>query len=490
MAKKTLWVLLFILFPATVFPGPTVFSKAQLPSVTGYTDAANTWAQEQLFGGGLKFSSSFTPSANGEVGWDGSQFLFREGGTNKTLSNFLSGSISSMEVVYATGSGTVDSDPQFTWNSSTKTLSLGDGGTTKTFFSHVAGTVGVGENASSTTATMTSSGGDEIMLLETILTAGGSSGSKIAHRIIVSPGFTGGGSTIGMEIINGAVGLGVDPKLASDAYPEGNLGSYYKSEGSNSTGYNIGAYGAARNAVKNFSLVGKSLTSTNATHNIGVTGIGFNATTVNIGVLAGLNIGNNPSLTSAALLADNGSISAPVAVFRAAGTPKVQVDQSGNLLTDTIKPNTSGGAVAHISDGGVSVQASDLTEGLRIRAVHVNTTNSTTSVMTFDGSGATSSNIPSLANSTTHSYTVTVTARNTTSGVTAAMIVLKAVLERSSGGTVSLVQQAGQEYVYRSNVSLDASLAADNTNKGLNVNVTGLSSTNITWAAEVRETSI
>lgn len=163
---------------------------------------------------------------------------------------------------------------------------------------------------------------------------------------------------------------------------------------------------------------------------------------------------------------------------------------TGTLFTDTYKPNSANGAMSFLSDGGISVQATDATESARIRALHRNTTGSTATTLTFNGNAATSANIPSIAVSTTHAYMVTVTGRNTSSGASAAMIILKGVLERSAGGTVTLLGQAGAEYVYRSNAALDATLVADDTNKGLSVNVTGLAATNITWVAAVQETTI
>lgn len=67
---------------AGTFPAP--LDKQQLPAVTAYTDATNTFSVLQTMGAGAQFSS-YTPDTNGQIGWSGSAFYFREGGTNKGL---------------------------------------------------------------------------------------------------------------------------------------------------------------------------------------------------------------------------------------------------------------------------------------------------------------------------------------------------------------------------------------------------------------------
>lgn len=64
----------------------SILAKQQLPSATAYKDATNTFSLEQSFGAGFRFSSNFTPTVNGQIGYNGTNLLFREGNTNKTIS--------------------------------------------------------------------------------------------------------------------------------------------------------------------------------------------------------------------------------------------------------------------------------------------------------------------------------------------------------------------------------------------------------------------
>lgn len=60
-----------------------LFREGGVNKIFAAQNAANTWAQLQSFGAGVRFSSSFTPLQNGELGWDGTNLLFREGDANR-----------------------------------------------------------------------------------------------------------------------------------------------------------------------------------------------------------------------------------------------------------------------------------------------------------------------------------------------------------------------------------------------------------------------
>lgn len=84
---------------AGTFPAP--LDKQQLPAVTAYTDATNTFSVLQTMGAGAQFSS-YTPDTNGQIGYNGTNILLREGGANKMLLPAVAGAGG---IVYDTGSG-------------------------------------------------------------------------------------------------------------------------------------------------------------------------------------------------------------------------------------------------------------------------------------------------------------------------------------------------------------------------------------------------
>lgn len=61
---------------------------ALLETAQTFSGVKTFTAQPAVNGVGLVFTGSFTPSVNGEVGYNGTNFLFREGGVNKTISGF------------------------------------------------------------------------------------------------------------------------------------------------------------------------------------------------------------------------------------------------------------------------------------------------------------------------------------------------------------------------------------------------------------------
>lgn len=288
-------------------------------------------------------------------------------------------------------------------DNNTLVLKIDDGGIT----TYSAGTVATTVNAWTNTATMTSSAGDEVMLLDNITPAGSSSGNKIARRINVNPGFTGAGSSIGLEIINGCVGVGVSLKLATDAYPEGNIGSYIKAEAATATGYNIGFYGAARLATRNYGVIGKCVTTSSVTQNVGTIGIGFGASSVNVGVFAGMNCGDNPTLTSCALLADNGSNASPIFVARDNGTAKFTIGDGGlvthsptlganetaHTLTATLSSTAAHQKAAYINISSGGSAAGDQTALLTELQTGYTGANATSGVRVLNGAAGTGTDI-------------------------------------------------------------------------------------------------
>jgi hypothetical protein len=143
-------------------------------------------------------------------------------------------------------------------------------------------------------------------------------------------GYTGSRTSRAMILVNNAAGTANNPMSFSTT--QGNLG-FVASASSTTAGANIGGFGSADGGNVSIGLEGQSITAKNSATNIGVIGYSLNtgSTPIEIGVLATMNA-SLPSV-SAALIADNGAETVPVALFQVNGVTKVQVDTSGNLIS-------------------------------------------------------------------------------------------------------------------------------------------------------------
>lgn len=161
--------------------------------------------------------------------------------------------------------------------------------------------------------------------------AGSSSFSQRGFNLDLLAGYTGGSNTNAGRF--GNVSAGTSAALIGNGAPGGNIGNTASSTGT-TTGYNFGLVGAANNGNLNAGVWGTSITAKNSATNIGGFFFALNTgtTPIEIGVAAILQ-GNtgDPTLASAAILVDNGATSDPVALFRVAGTTKVQIDSTGRV---------------------------------------------------------------------------------------------------------------------------------------------------------------
>lgn len=82
----------------------TVLAKGQLPAATAYTDATQTFSAVNTFSSPVQYGSSSTPTVNGQIGYNGTNLLFREGGTNKTIGSGSSftGDLNAVSLGYLT----------------------------------------------------------------------------------------------------------------------------------------------------------------------------------------------------------------------------------------------------------------------------------------------------------------------------------------------------------------------------------------------------
>lgn len=327
------------------------------------------------------------------------------------------------------------------------------------------------------TGTLNDGGGYQIGINSTISISDAATGSALfGQQVLLAPvnAYAGTGLTAAYAGVNTVAGTGT-------AWFElgANFGAGFNTFSSTS-GVNVGACGVASGSSSmNIGVSAIAYGPGTGAKVVGVTGQATpTGSDIFVGVYAGLAASTteaNANLTaSAGLLVTNNSQAVPVAIFRDNTTDVLRIEDGGQVVMK--------------SDGGLKLQTSDATTGAFIRTVHANTTNATPKTLTFDGATATSSNIPSIAVSTTHGYTVTVTGRDTTNGVTAAYVVIEVVLERSAGGTVSSVALSTNPVYTTGGASVTA--LADDTNKGLNVQVTGIAATNISWIARITETAI
>ncbi len=116
-------------------------------------------------------------------------------------------------------------------------------------------------------------------------------------------------------------------------------------------GDNFGGAFMAQNGNRNVGIQAISTTTKNSATNIGGAFFAANAGTspIRVGVFAGL-MSTAPTLTDAALIADNGAVAAPIAIFRDNGTAVVTIADGGAMTTGSITLGTAGNSF-NITEG-------------------------------------------------------------------------------------------------------------------------------------------
>lgn len=165
---------------------------------------------------------------------------------------------------------------------------------------------------------------------------GNGSASQVQNGLMISfaAGYTGSSRNSAANFSNANLGTGttVIPAANSNAL-SANIGVIASATGAG-TGSNIGINGAASGAPVNFGLLGLAQANVNSGLNIGVVGSAVNAGTSPIAVGGWFHLRQTTLPTaSAAIIVDNGAVSAPIALFQANGVTKVQIDASGNLTS-------------------------------------------------------------------------------------------------------------------------------------------------------------
>lgn len=142
------------------------------------------------------------------------------------------------------------------------------------------------------------------------------------------------------------------------------------------------------------------------------------------------------------------------------------------------------------SNSGVSFQSADLTEGLKIRTMHVSTSDDTPTELTFDGTAASGGNTLVLTNNTTHGFAVWVTTRCTAgSNVGLSAMFRFEFVGNGDSGTAALVGGSATETVIARDIaSWDVSVSV--TGSRIQIFVTGDASSTLHWTAQVQETIV
>lgn len=169
-------------------------------------------------------------------------------------------------------------------------------------------------------------------------------------------------------------GTGSNMKLATGfTTPLGNPSLIGYASGT-TTGYNYGGFFEALNGNRNVGVIGKAITSKASAYNIGVLGVANNTSTTSpifAGGFFGLATPDNLTITSAALIADNGSLANDILVLRDNATAVITVADGGNLTsTQNIASSSKTAGIGYaVGSGSTVTQATNRTTGVTINAI-------------------------------------------------------------------------------------------------------------------------
>lgn len=169
-------------------------------------------------------------------------------------------------------------------------------------------------------------------------------------------------------------GTGSNMKLATGfTTPLGNPSLIGYASGT-TTGYNYGGFFEALNGNRNVGVIGKAITSKASAYNIGVLGVANNTSTTSpvfCGGFFGLASPDNITITSAALIADNGSLANDILVLRDNATAVLTVADGGTLTsTQGIYSSSKTAGIGYaVGSGSTVTQASSRTTGVTINAI-------------------------------------------------------------------------------------------------------------------------
>lgn len=170
----------------------------------------------------------------------------------------------------------------------------------------------------------------------------GTANSRIGLLARLLPGYTGVASAIALQANNTVAGTGSNFNSSGASQPVGNLG-LNATASATTTGLNIAGFYAATGGNTNVAVFTKAILNKASAIAIGVYSIAKNVSVtapVSIGGYFGLQL-SDPTFESAALIAENGTVSCPIFIGRDNGTKVFGVEDGGyvsiiaNLATDT-----------------------------------------------------------------------------------------------------------------------------------------------------------
>lgn len=214
---------------------------------------------------------------------------------------------------------------------------FGIGATSPTAQLHIDGVPGTSNYHMYWLGALGASGTQTNGIRHQLTTAGsGSSASRVGYQLLLSGSAASTGGTIFMSGGNFDVNVtGVDSNdlriSNATATPLGGSGFHAASRGT-STGLNVGGSFAAEAGVLNVAALVRATTLKNSATNIGVLSAALNTGTSPINVAGYFGLQNTtPTLTSAALMADNGATTNPIFVCRDNGSAVWTVSDGGNM---------------------------------------------------------------------------------------------------------------------------------------------------------------
>jgi trimeric autotransporter adhesin len=200
--------------------------------------------------------------------------------------------------------------------------------------------------------TMAGSSGASLNSLATRLTVESSSQTGITG--LLPDGYSGSGLSIGADISNSAASSGAGA-FSGPASIVGNVGLRSRSNHSGINGDNVAVYAVGSGARRNVGVVGDATTTQaneSVAASVGIYGAALraHASAIQVGGYFTL-LGSAPTLTSAALVADNGAETSPIFVARDNGTAVFTVADGGNVGIGTATFGTSAVGVLGLANG-------------------------------------------------------------------------------------------------------------------------------------------
>lgn len=164
-----------------------------------------------------------------------------------------------------------------------------------------------------------------------ITSAGSAAFDQTGMRVSLLGGYTGGNTTKAFDGANAVAGTGANVWAGG----AGNYGAAFSAVGT-TTGHNAAFQAVANSGKTNIGAMCLSIDADNAPDvNCAVAGHALNGTVNVAGYFALRN--TTPTLSTAALIADNGAVAAPVALFRDNGTTFMVMEDGGQRTFGTGK---------------------------------------------------------------------------------------------------------------------------------------------------------